>query len=341
MEFSPLRKKSKGHRITPTLLTMDPVHVGGGPVNPVKNLLSSFTRMAEGREDVDSSAITTIGAATAAATTTTTTTAVTTATTGAAATAATAAATTTGAAVVPSDRECDSKELERGSKDSSPAVLQDQGIDNSHQVNADVTASQVDSTSNKGTSNGIINVFSTMKSPAQQSSSALKPKAKATSSKPTASKSHQKSSKPVSTHHHPPPPPPPPPASSSSIQRPQPRPTITMDLVPTAVLLPSDGMEDRVNSTHTSSIQDSAGSARPIPSSAAATTTARSTPSAKTMTSFLIAATTAATAEKKKKSGGSGSDRDGVSSSSSSDAVVAPSIIAAADGERDVVVIDD
>jgi len=56
VEFSPPRKKSK-HRITPSLLipseaAIDSSHVG--MVNPVKNLLSSFTRMAEVKEvDVD------------------------------------------------------------------------------------------------------------------------------------------------------------------------------------------------------------------------------------------------------------------------------------------------
>lgn len=267
MEFSPQRKKSKGHRITPTLLMApsegDTSHVGA--VNPVKNLLSSFTRIAEGKEDVDSATI------------------------------ATTTIATTTAIAVRSDRGCDSEELERAS----PAVLTDQGIANGHD---EVTASQVDHTSNKGTSNGN-NVFSTikMKNPALISSSVLKPKAKAPLSKTAASKSHLKTSKPVGSmhhhHHHPS-------ASTSSIQRLQPNPTITM--VP-ATVLPSDGMEDRVST----SIQGSDSTARPSSTAPAA---ARSTPNAKMITSFLIA---------------TGGVIEGT--------VVAPSILA----ERDVVVIDD
>ena len=235
MEFSPQRKKTKGHRITPTLLMApsegDSSQVGA--VNPVKNLLSSFTRIAEGKEDVDSATIVTTAIA------------------------------------VRSDRGCDSEELERAS----PAVLIDEGIANGHQVNDEVTASQVDHTSYKGTSNGN-NAFSTMKSSAI-SSIVLKPKAKATSSKTAASKSHLKTSKPVGSmnhHHHSS-------ASTSSIQRLQPNPTITM--VP-ATVLPSDGIEDRVST----SIQGSVSTARPSSTASAA---ARSTPNAKMITSYLIA----------------------------------------------------
>jgi len=237
VEFSPQRKKTKGHRITPTLLMApsegDSSQVGA--VNPVKNLLSSFTRIAEGKVDVDSATIATTATA------------------------------------VRSDRGCDSEELERAS----PAVLTDEGIANGHQVNDEVTASQVDHTSYKGTSNGN-NAFSTMKMKSSAISSiVLKPKAKATSSKTAASKSHLKTSKPVGSmnHHHDSS------ASTSSIQRLQPNPTITM--VP-ATVLPSDGIEDRVST----SIQGSVSTARPSSTASAA---ARSTPNAKMITSFLIA----------------------------------------------------
>jgi hypothetical protein len=234
VEFSPQRKKTKGHRITPTLLTApsegDSSHVGA--VNPVKNLLSSFTRIAEGKEDVDSATI------------------------------ATTTIATTTATAVRSDRGCDSEELERAS----PAMLTDQGIANGHQINDEVTASQVDHTSNKGASNGN-NAFSTMKMKSSAiSSSVLKPKAKVTSTKTAASKSHLKISKPVGSmhhHHH----------SSASTSS-----------IPATVLL-SDGIEDRVST----SIQGSVSTARSSSTTAAAAA-ARSTPNAKMITSFLIAA---------------------------------------------------
>ena len=237
MDFSPQRKKTKGHRITPTLL-MAPSEGDSsqvGVVNPVKNLLSSFTRIAEGKEDVDSATI------------------------------ATTTIATTTATAVGSDRGCDSEELERAS----PAVLTDQGIANGHQVNDEVTASQVDHTSYKGTSNGN-NIFSTMKMKSSAiSSSVLKPKAKVTSTKTAASKSHLKISKPVGSmhhHHH---------NSSASTSS-----------IPATVLL-SDGIEDRVST----SIQGSVSTARPSSTfTAAAAAAARSTPNAKMITSFLIAA---------------------------------------------------
>jgi len=146
-------------------------------------------------------------------------------------------------------------------------VLTDQGIANGHQVNDEVTASQVDHTSNKGTSNGN-NAFSTMKMKSSAiSNSVLKPKAKVTSTKTAASKSHLKISKPVGSmhhHHH----------SSASTSS-----------IPATVLL-SDGIEDRVST----SIQGSVSTARSSSTTAAAAAAAaRSTPNAKMITSFLIA----------------------------------------------------
>jgi len=234
VEFSPQRKKTKGHRITPTLL-MAPSEGDSsqvGTVNPVKNLLSSFTRIAEGKEDVDSATIATTTIATTAT-------------------------------AVRSDRGCDSEELERAS----PAMLTDQGIANGHQINDEVTASQVDHTSNKGASNGN-NAFSTMKMKSSAiSNSVLKPKAKVTSTKTAASKSHLKISKPVGSmhhhHHH----------SSASTSS-----------IPATVLL-SDGIENRVST----SIQGSVSTARSSSTASAAAAAARSTPNAKMITSFLIA----------------------------------------------------
>jgi len=147
-------------------------------------------------------------------------------------------------------------------------MLTDQGIANGHQVNDEVTASQVDHTSNKGTSNGN-NAFSTMKMKSSAiSSSVLKPKAKVTSTKTAVSKSHLKISKPVGSmhhHHH---------NSSASTSS-----------IPATVLL-SDGIEDRVST----SIQGSVSTARSSSTTAAAAAAAaRSTPNAKMITSFLIA----------------------------------------------------
>jgi hypothetical protein len=147
-------------------------------------------------------------------------------------------------------------------------MLTDQGIANGHQANDEVTASQVDHTSNKGASNGN-NAFSTMKMKSSAiSSSVLKPKAKVTSTKTAVSKSHLKISKPVGSmhhhhHHH----------SSASTSS-----------IPATVLL-SDGIEDRVST----SIQGSVSTARFSSTASAAAAAARSTPNAKMITSFLIA----------------------------------------------------